>query len=106
MWSSISGPFWMEDPSPLKHHSCAIPMRPPRSPHAAISTFNKAKSAEKGIAELIKQGVLPAESVGEISAFLMKNDGKLDLGKVSHNFHPDTSHLTGPAPLCCGSLTV
>lgn len=91
--SGVSGPLWIEDPFPLKRRSCEIsdnesagggtPSRPQRSPRVAINTFNKAKSAEKGFAELFKQGLLPDLSVEHISSFLIRNDGKLDLGKVT-----------------------
>mmetsp|Transcript_52462 Transcript_52462/g.139440 ORF Transcript_52462/g.139440 Transcript_52462/m.139440 type:complete len:228 (-) Transcript_52462:1005-1688(-) len=88
----VSGPYWMEDPSPLKRRSRAISESaggaggvyrgPARDSRAAISAFNKAKSAEKGIAELVREGLLVEADVASVAGFLRRNDGRLDLSKV------------------------
>ncbi|KAL1495851.1 hypothetical protein AB1Y20_014495 [Prymnesium parvum] len=94
MWSGLSGPFWMEDPTPLKRRASrafsmeaasrerAAKLRASRDPRAAIALFNKAKSVEKAVAELVKAGFLADASVASISGFLIRNDGKLDQTKI------------------------
>ncbi|KAL3905079.1 MAG: hypothetical protein SGPRY_011041, partial [Prymnesium sp.] len=41
-----------------------------------------AKSAEKAVSELVAENVIAEASVESISAFLMRNDGKLDQSKI------------------------
>ena len=51
--------------------------------HAALCVFNGAKSAEKGVAELVRVGTLLTPSVDQVSGFFIRNDGRLDLSKVA-----------------------
>ena len=98
--SSTAGPVWMEDPSPLKRKSRAIGMwnrgspsadRKPsadnlaqlqRSPPEVIAMFNGPKSVEKQMKALMDEGHLGEGSPEEIAAFLLQNDGKLELSRV------------------------
>ena len=91
LWNDISGPYWMEDPSPVRRRSQqsnsgagGLPAgRLPRDSRQAIAIFNKAKSAEKAVAELVKSGFLPEPaSATAVAGYLVRNDGKLDLAKV------------------------
>ena len=83
---ATDGPLWMEDDAETKRRSRTASLpdsgRPPRDPSAVTSTFNRAKSAEKGIRTLIDLQMLAGGSAAEIASFFLRNDGKLDATKV------------------------